>query len=152
MEQVSELRPPAEHNRHSLHWIRRTRALDENGKPTDEVFSWSGRAWWGNGSEEPLTPKDAADLGFRYLGPAEWREKIEVSWSIPGDPNVWVRTPDLLTLSERARLVEIAHSSAVEPVRLAALDVLAAHVLIHGRHSIHPYPEPLLRAEDAPYA
>lgn len=66
--QVTELRPPPEHHEHGQHWVR---------APDGEewVLTWHLEDQWsGHPLPCPTMPDDAFEQGYRYLGPAEWRE------------------------------------------------------------------------------
>jgi hypothetical protein len=66
-ENPAELRPPPEHADKPLHWLH---------SPSDRtrVFGWRDGAWDEIGRREPWAPGRLAEIGYRYLGPAEWRE------------------------------------------------------------------------------
>ena len=73
-EAAPELRPPQEHAGRSLHW------LEYQG--THAVAIWSGYYWHCVEDDRHQGPPDyMAKEGYRYLGPAEWRDPAEADFS-----------------------------------------------------------------------
>ncbi len=75
----TELRPPAEHVGKIQHWV---------GTPEEPfVADWLDRPseWFIAGEPEPVPATEMAARGYRYLGPAEWRDgerkPTRVEWS-----------------------------------------------------------------------
>lgn len=103
-----ELRPPPEHEGKPCHFAERVSFLDA-AERYQEVFGWVGGQWLIAGDETPYSPKQMADAGWRYLGPAEWQ---------PLDQAMGV-------LYGARRKIEIERDEA--NVRIATLEAELAH-------------------------
>jgi hypothetical protein len=105
---VAELRPSAEHAGKPLHWVRHPTG-------TEMVAQWDNEegTWEFHGVSHRYNP--ATDLlpGYRYLGPAEWREPR---------PLVVQHTDHVWREQAQARIAEL--EAEVARVRSASDEVL----------------------------
>jgi hypothetical protein len=85
----SELRPPPEHNGKNHHFIDHTLRKHPDGTSIVEPLRWTGSVWYSCASSERVTPAKAWDMGWRYLGPAEWRP--DDTWQEIADQNTAYR-------------------------------------------------------------
>ena len=69
---AAEVRPPPEYAKKPLHWVRQN-----DRAPT--VLHWQPSSmWWTTFGGQSLGAKELHRIGYRYLGPAEWREPARV--------------------------------------------------------------------------
>jgi hypothetical protein len=129
MTDVEECRPPPIHADKQWHWLRSKGGSEPSG---DEPFRWvtssifSVAHWWraGDDHSELMSPARIG-LHWEYLGPAEYAPKAadsEERATPPGPlPGQWEYR---FSISDRVRVLEIAHETTDAEVKQAALHML----------------------------
>lgn len=122
-DEPTELRPPPEHAEKDYHWLEVVDGDRDRADP--EVWFWRRRkgSWAKHGTWTDYLPAEMSRLGYRYLGPAEWREPTSGERSL------------IAELRQQVRNLEQARKAAEDEaanVRAAAKVVLSAQPPLRG--------------------
>lgn len=128
----AELRPPPEHaDKPGLHWLR----IDHgNGDVRTKPAGWElggGGFWCLLGVGRAMSPAEVAGLGWRYLGPADWRDPAPIDQLVENWP------PHAMAeriVKDAPRIAELEaamkHMQVVTPGMWCDADVVAMKVQI----------------------